>query len=46
VKRAGAPARAGAAGGGGSGRGAGFKDDDGSMYNPFAEAFKNMKKKG
>jgi uncharacterized protein len=27
-------------------KGGSFKDDDGSMYNPFAEAFKNMKKKG
>jgi uncharacterized protein len=42
VKKAGT---AGDSGGGSSRRDSGFREDDGSMYNPFAEAFKSMKKK-
>jgi uncharacterized protein len=54
AKMSGAAGKAGTAGAGGFDKGpreggfrkgGSFKDDDGSMYNPFAEAFKNMKKR-
>jgi uncharacterized protein len=45
AKRVVAVKKAGTAGGGDSGLRRDPRDDDGSMYNPFAEAFKNMKKK-